>query len=320
MISRRAVLAGVGAASCGGARAQAPGRIYQIGSLHLAPRDAPQHVALLAELARLGFVEGRNIALDPQGYAMRWGDFPAHAARLAAAKVDAIYVGGDAGVRAAAAATGTIPILGVTDDIVGSGFARSLSNPGRNVTGVSILAPVLDGKRLELLMELLPGARTLAALGDATLKDEGVALRRIAQARGVDLHVLTVKTPDDIGPAIEAARAKGAEAINVLATPLLFNNERIIFDASRRLRLPTMHQWPDSARLGGLAGYGPNMPDVYRTQVARIMARLLNGVSPADIPIEQPTRFEFVVNRRIAALLGVEPPESILARADEVIE
>lgn len=320
MISRRAILAGCGAASTGAAWAQAPGRTYQIGSLHLAPRDAPQHLAFRTELARLGFLEGQNVALDPQGYAMRWGDFPAHAARLAAAKVDAIYVGGDAGVSAAAAATTTIPILGVTDDIVGSGYARSLSNPGRNITGVSILAPVLDGKRLELLMELLPRARTLAVLGDATLKDDGAALGLIARARGVDLHVLTVKNPGDIGPAIEAAHAKGAEAINVLATPLLFNNERIIFEASRRLRLPTMHQWPDSARVGGLAGYGPNMPEVYRTQVARIMARLLNGVSPADIPIEQPTRFEFVVNRRIAASLGIEAPESILARADEVIE
>jgi putative ABC transport system substrate-binding protein len=322
MIGRRGILGGGISVLASRALGQASDRIYRIGSIHIARRDAPQHRAFLEEMARLGFAEGRNLEIDEHGYGLRPDRFRAHAVALAQARVDAIYVGGDAGVAAAADATRTIPILGVVDDLVGTGYALSLAKPGRNVTGFSVLAALLDGKRQELLSELMPRTKHLAALGDRrVVRPEAMAaLQQASAARGVTLDILLVTEADEIRPAVERAKALGAEGINVLATPLLFNNEHIVIEAARQLGLATMHQWPDSARKGGLAGYGPNMPQIYRTHVARIMARLLAGANPADIPIEQPTRLEMVLNRATANALGLELPASMLARADEVIE
>jgi putative tryptophan/tyrosine transport system substrate-binding protein len=189
------------------ARAQEPRRIYRIGSLHLAPRDAPQQAALLEELRRLGFIEGQNVAVDWHGYGLHIEQLEEHAAELVKAQVDVIVTGGDAGVRAAQQATTEIPILALTDDMLGQGFIRSLAKPGGNTTGVTILASELDGKRQDILIEAMPGAHRIAALVDSniTAPSHVQALEDAARARGVELSIHRAARPEDIAPAIDAA-------------------------------------------------------------------------------------------------------------------
>ena len=304
------------------AHGQEPGRIYRIGHLYNSPYDAPHHAALRGELGRQGFVEGRNITYDRQGYGLRREQYAAHVAELVKGKVDVIAASGDAGIRAAQQATSTIPILGVADDMVGAGLVASLARPGGNTTGVSFLATELDGKRQALLMELLPGARRMAALADEQTSVPGKlqALRDLARARGVDLVVYPVGTVEAITPAIDAAKAAGAEGLNVLATPLLFNARRIIFERTAALALPAIYQWPDMAREGGLVAYGPSIVQIFRDELARQLVKLLRGAKPADLAVQQPTKFETAINMKTAKALGLTVPPLLLAQADEVIE
>lgn len=297
-------------------------RTYRVGALHQAPWNAPQQVALREALRRLGFVEGHNLDLDLPGHGIRPEVFSEHAIALVRSKVDVIHASGDAGITAAQQATSSIPILGVTDDMVGKGFVRSLSNPGGNTTGVSILAVELDAKRLELLMELLPFAKRIALLADAgtTSPEQLQSLKAFASSRGVEVTIHLVRKSEDIPAAIDAAKASGAQCLNVLATPLLFNNRRIIFERVTALVLPAMYQWPEMSREEGLVSYGPSFVGIYREQVARLLAKLMSGSNPADVPVEQPTRFEFVINLKTARYLGLDLSPSILLRADEVIE
>jgi putative ABC transport system substrate-binding protein len=303
-------------------RGQAPGRTYRVGSLNLAPRDAPQVMALFDELNRLGFVEGRNLQIDGHGYGLRYEQFAQHAAELVETKVDVIHCAGAAAIRAAQQATATTPILGITDDMVGEGLVRSMAHPGGNATGVSILATELDGKRQELLIELIPGIRRIAALADShtTAPNELQALKGAARARGVELDIHAMGTPEEIAPAIDAAKASGATGLNVLASPLLNNNRRIIFERTTALGLPAMYQWPEMAQEGGLVAYGPSILQLNRQQMSRLLVQLLRGTKPADLPVEQPTTFQLVVNLKTAQALGLAIPPSILGRADEVIE
>ena len=172
------------------AHAQEPGRIYRVGGLHASPRDAPHHLALFDELRRLGFIDGQNLVVDAAGYGMSAERFSAHAADLVKARVDVILAGGDASVRAAQQATTSIPILALTDDMVGQGFVRSLGQPGGNITGVTLLASELDGKRQEILIEAVPGVRRIAALVDSntTTPSRLRTLEEAARARGVELR------------------------------------------------------------------------------------------------------------------------------------
>ena len=273
------------------------------------------------ELGRLGFVEGRNLTVDRRGFSTPYEQYPAIAAELAAAKVDAILCAGEAAIRAAQAATQTIPILAVADDMVGAGVVASLARPGGNTTGISILAGDLDGKRQELLLDLIPGARRLAALSDAHTNTPGQlqALQDGARTRGIELSIHAVQRPQDIAPAIEAAKAAGAAALNVLASPFLHDNAPTIIARTAALRLPAVYQWPDLAEQGGLAGYGPRFAEIFR-QWARQLAKVLAGTAPADLPVEQPTKFELVINLKAAQALGLEIPPTLLVRADHVIE
>jgi ABC-type uncharacterized transport system substrate-binding protein len=302
--------------------AQEPGRVYRLGAVHAARRDAPHHVALRGELARHGFVEGQNLMTDDGGFGLRPDQFEGHAAEIVKGEVDAILAGGDAAVRAAQRATRRIPILGVADDMVGQGFARSLAKPGGNTTGVTILASELDEKRQNILIEAVPGADRVAALVDTgvTAQWRLAALDGAARARGVALMTHGVSRRDEIVAAIEAAKASGAGALNVLASSLFFNNREIILERAAALRLPAIYQWPEMADEGGLLGYGPRIVQLYRDIQSRQLAKLLRGTKPADIPVEQPTKYVLVVNLRTAKALGLDVPESFLARADEVIE
>jgi putative ABC transport system substrate-binding protein len=303
-------------------RGQQAGRTYRIGGLYSSTRGAPQHVALFDELRRLGFIEGQNLTVDPRGFGLSNDQFPQAAVELVNARVDVILAGGNPAIRAAQQATATIPILGLTDDMVGSGLVASMAHPGGNTTGVSLLATELDGKRQELLIELVPDAHHIAALADpnTTAPRQLQALEEAARAHRVELSIQQVAKPEQIVGAIDAAKAGGATALNVLASPLLFAQRRPIFEHAAALRLPAIYQWPEMAREGGLAGYGPSIVQCFREVLSRQLVELLQGAKPADLPIEQPTTFELVINLKTAKALPLEVPPLLLDRADEVIE
>jgi putative tryptophan/tyrosine transport system substrate-binding protein len=301
---------------------QQPGRTYRIGGLYSSPREAPQHIALFGELRRLGFIEGQNLIIDPRGFGLRNDQFPQAAVELVHEGADVILAGGNPAIRAAQQSTATIPILGLTDDMVGSGLAASMAHPGANTTGVSLLATELDGKRQELLIELIPAARQIAALTDpnTTAPQQLQALQEAARAHDVDLDIYTAGTPEEITPAVDAAKAAGAAGLNILASPILFANRRLIFERANALRLPAMYQWPEMAREGGLAGYGPSIVQLFRDVLSRQLVKLLEGAKPIDLPVEQPTKFELVINVNAAKAIGLLLPRTMLMLADEVIE
>src|SRR5215468_8997903 len=323
-LKRRVVISLLGCAVAWpfAARAQEPGRIYRLGAVVASPREALHHVAFFAELRRLGFIEGQNLAVDVRGYGLRVDQMDEHAAEVVKSGVDVIMVGGDAAVRGARRATDQIPILALTDDMVGQGFVRSLAKPGGNTTGVTLLASELDGKRQEILIEAAPRVRRIAALADihTTTPSRLTELEEAARARGVELSIHQVARREEIASAIDAAKAADAGALNVLASALLFNNRAIIFDRVASLRLPAMYQWPEMAEQGGLIGYGPLIVELYRDIMSRQLAKLLRGINLAVLPVEQPTRFELVINLKAAKAIGHEVPAPLVLRADKVIE
>jgi putative tryptophan/tyrosine transport system substrate-binding protein len=264
----------------------------------------------------------RPSGVDLAGYGLAVEQFEQHAAELVKTRVDVIMAGGDAAVRAVQRATTEIPILALTDDMVGQGFVRSLAQPGGNTTGVTILASELDGKRQEILIEAVPGVRRVATLADTNTTPPS-ALRTLedaARARGVELSVRPVARREEISSAVDVAKVSGAGALNVLGSALLFNNRSIIFERVAALRLPAIYQWPEMAEQGGLIGYGPLLVQLYRDIMSRQLAKLLRGVKPADLPVEQPTRFELIINLQAAKAIGHDVPAPLVLRADKVIE
>jgi putative ABC transport system substrate-binding protein len=201
----------------------------------------------------------------------------------------------------------------------------SLARPGGNITGISLLSPELDGKRQDILIEAVPGARRIAAMFDSKVTPPYhlQVLQHAARSRGIDLAIFGVSEPEGIASAIDAARASGAEALNFLATPLFSvpgsRNNQIVMERIAATRLPSIFQWPETAEVGAVLGYGPRFTDIYR-QRARIVVKILRGAKPADVPVEQPTRFELVVNLRAAKAIGHEVPAGFALRADKVIE
>jgi len=303
------------------AHAQEAGRTYRIAILTGSPREAPQSVACFDELRRFGFIEGQNLAVDPRGFGLREQQFRETAAAIVKSAPDAIVTAGGPSTRAAQEATKTIPILGTADDMVAEGLVASLARPGGNTTGVSLLAPELDGKRQDILMEAVAGAHRMAALADPAISTPQhlQALQEAVRARGVELTIFSARTPEEIVPAMNGAKAAGAAALNVLATPLFFFNQRVVIEHAAALRMPAIYQWPEMAEAGGLAGYGPRITEWYR-QLARVLVKVLRGAKPADLPIEQPTNFELVINLQAARAIGREVPAGLVLRADKVIE
>jgi putative tryptophan/tyrosine transport system substrate-binding protein len=205
------------------ASAQEPGRTYRLGGLFPSPREAPQNLAMFEGLRRSGFIEGQNLTIDWRGYGQSIGLVSEFAAELVKERVDVIAAGGDFGIRAAQQATATIPIVGFTDDMLGSQLVNSLSRPGGNTTGISLLATELDGKRQEILIEAVPGLRRMAAFADSgtTSPRQLQALQDAARARSIELSIHQVAKAQEIAPAIDAAKASDAAAINILAWPRL---------------------------------------------------------------------------------------------------
>ena len=284
---------------------------------------ASQRIATFAQrLRELGWIDGRTVAVE-----YRWGEgrserFTELAAEFVRLKVDVIVTEGPASVVAAKEATSVIPIVfAIAGDPVGSGLVASLARPGGNVTGLSALGVDLAAKRLELLREVLPGLHRLAIMANVDAsgaKHEMGAVQ--AEARTLDLEIvpLPIRRADDIAPAFEALKDR-ADALYVCADPLVNTTRIRINTFVLGARLPTMYGTRDLVEIGGLMSYGPNITDLFR-RAAEFVDKILRGTKPADIPVEQPTKFDLVINLTTAKVLGLEVPPTLLALADEVIE
>jgi putative ABC transport system substrate-binding protein len=320
---RREFIALVGASAWQlAALAQEPGRTYRLGILFVAPRSDDVATSFFEGVRWQGFIEGQNLTVIYHAFAANPDLLPEWAAELVKARVDVIAVGGNSAIRAAQKATKTIPILGSTDDMLGAGLVNSMARPDGNTTGVSILATELDGKRQELLIEAVPGLRRMAALADSNMTRvmKLDALEEAARERNIELSIYRIAGREEIPAAIETAQASGATALNVLASAMLWGNRQLIMDQVAALRLPTMYESPETSEEGGFVGYGPRLRDIFRDVLPRQLTQLFRGVRVADIPVEQPTKFELVINLKTANALGVTVPATLVARADKVIE
>jgi putative tryptophan/tyrosine transport system substrate-binding protein len=301
------------------ARAQ-QGRLPVVGVLRSNPKDAEAFAEPFRRYMKaIGWEEGRNIR-----FLFVWAEgrnerAPALAGELVAKNVDLIITFGDPAIHAAQRATQTIPIVGMTDDMIGSGLAVSMARPGGNTTGVSILTLELDVKRLEILHEFLPQARRIAVLADPSTISTRAQLTSAARDLALELVRFEAQSPDEIGNALDALASAKVDAVNVLASPILNAAHRLIIERMHNARLPTIYQFPESAEDGGLLAYGPRVLESYR-RIVYFVDRILKGAKPADLPIEQPTKFELVVNLKTASALSLTIPPALLARADEVIE
>ena len=303
------------------ARAQQPAR-RSIGVLWpaSAPPPPPRMESFRLALKQLGFVEGQNLTIELRYAEKGPQQLPDLAAELVHAKVDVIAAFGDVVPRVAHDATSKIPIVAISDDILGTGLIDSLARPGRNVTGLTIMSPELSAKRLELLQEMVPGLSYVAALSDATISRSQVsATEDAARAMSLKLEVMEARSGDQIADAFRTAKDNGAQAVNVLASPILSQLFREVIGASAKYRLPAIYQWKEHADAGGLISYGPSLAAMWR-QSGTIVATILNGANPESLPFEQPIKFELAVNARTADALGLRIPPSVLVRADEVIE
>jgi putative ABC transport system substrate-binding protein len=299
---------------------QGPGPL--IGLLHLAPDDPTEHFirAFRPYMKKeYGREDGRNLQLLVVSAEGGGDRLPTAANELVTRKVDLIIVFGDPSIRAAQQATATVPIVGMTDDMLGSGLVASLARPGGNTTGISILATELDVKRLELLHEAVPRTAPIGVLADLSTISTRLPLEAAARRLGIELVVLGGRSPEDVVRSADQLTKAGVKAVNVLASPVLNTARLAIIERLNSAGLPAIYQWPETAEEGGLLGYGPRIVACYR-QVAALVDKILKGAKPADLPIEQPTKFELVVNLETAKTIGLTVPPSLLARADQVIE
>ncbi len=271
-------------------------------------------------LRERGHVEGRDVMLDVRFAEGRAQDLPRLAAELAALKPVVIIAPGQAANAAlAATVTAATPIVSL-GDLVAWGYAAQLGRPGGRVTGISFLPFPLNAKRLELLALNLPRGSAVLNLADLDALPEAMQLvEDTGRALGMVTHAARARTPVEIDAAFVAARRLRVAGVNVLTSPFLYNLRAHIFQLAASAKLPAIYQWPDAAREGGLMAYGPSL-DAMNRQLAGYASRILGGAKPADLPIEQPTRFELVINLKTARALGITIPQSLLLRADEVIE
>jgi len=301
--------------------AQQAGKVYRIGVLQQGGPPIPG--SFLQQLRELGYIEGQNIVLEYRYAEGRAERLPDLAAELVSLKVDVIVAGGTPAPLAAKHATGTIPIvMTAAGDPVGSGLVTSLARPGGNVTGLSARSPELAGKRLQILKEVVPGLARVAVLWNATNPYAALVVRETeaaARTLGVQVQFLEVRGPDDFGNALPAAIRGRPDALILVEDPLTFRYRMQVADFAVRHRLPTTYGYREFAEAGGLMTLGPNLADMYR-RAASYVDKILKGAKPGDLPVEQPTKFELVINLRTAKALGLTIPQSLLLRADQVIE
>jgi putative ABC transport system substrate-binding protein len=316
------LIGGAGLAWPLGARAQQDGSIPRIGILWPGTSlpAPPRMEAFRQGLRDLGFIDGQNVIIELRYAQGGLQQLPELAAELVRLKIDVIQASGDLAPRIAQQATTTVPIVAMSDDILGAGLIVSLSRPGGNITGLTILSPELSAKRLELLKEIVPGLSRVTALSDPTTGKSQVAMaEEAARSLNLKLQILEIRRRDDVAEVIRAARNSQAEAINIFSSPFLASLHQEIIGFAAEYRLPAIYQWREHAEAGGLLSYGPGLAAMFR-QTAGIVVKIIRGAKPADLPVEQPTKFELVVNPKTAKSLGLTIPPSILLRADEVIE
>jgi len=324
-MKRRDFLVGFGGAAAGSFLAHAihaeqTGRLYRLGVLVGGQRSASHVAALFDELQTSGFVEGQNLTTNG-GYGMQGDLSPEDITAMRKFEPDAIFSSTDRWSRPLRDAMPNVPIIGLSPDLIGSGLLKSLARPESNMTGVSFFGPELDGKRQQILEEAVPGARQIAMLRDenATPPEQIKTLQEAARARGVDPLVYYIRTAGDIVPVMDQIKASGAGAINVLSSILVFANRRELIERCTALKLPAIYEWPEMADEGGVLAYGARLSGIFR-QMARMVVKVFRGVKAAELPVEQPTQFELVINLRTAKAIDLEIPAGLVLRADKLIE
>jgi putative ABC transport system substrate-binding protein len=274
-------------------------------------------------MRELRYVEGQNIFVEGRFYGDHTERHPALAAELVQIKVDVIVAGAAPAPEAAQRATSTIPIvMAIHTDPVGSGLVASLAKPGKNVTGVSTLGTELVGKRLQLLKEAIPGMSRVAVLSNPTDTSQALLLREAqgaARSLEVRLQVLEARAPSDFAGAFSAMTKERAGGVIVLTSSMFYDQRTRIAELAARSRLPAIYTVKEYAEAGGLMAYGVNLGESFR-RAASYVDKVLKGVRPADLPVEQPTKFDLVINLKTAKALGLTIPQSVLARADQIIE
>jgi putative tryptophan/tyrosine transport system substrate-binding protein len=284
------------------------------------PPVSPRMESFREGLRRAGYVEGQNVTIELRYTQAGQEQLADHAADLVRANVDVIATFGDGPTKIAQGASSTIPIVTIGDDLLGSGLIGSLSRPGGNTTGISIIAAELSAKRLELLSTIVPGLSRVAGLWDPTTGPSQVGMsENAARTMKLKLQILDVAHRADLDAAFRAARDGQAQAVNVFSSPFLASLYREIIDRAAEYRLPTIYQWREHAEAGGLMSYGPSLPAMWE-QDGAMVARVLKGAKPSDLPVEQPTKFELVINLKTAKVLGLTISRDFLLVADEVIE
>lgn len=312
------------------AQAQKAGKVSHIGMLWSfsfpSPATRPLLDAFRHGLAELGYAEGQNLIFEHRSAEGRTEHLRDRAAELVELKVDLLLAPTTAAAQAAKQATTTIPIVAVTmADPIADGLVASLARPGGNITGLTFLGPELVAKRLELFREAVPRISQVAALwqpgvyGERTMREMMNAAEATATQLGLRLQLQEARSIDDLDTAFAAIARGPATALIVLPSPLFFTQRRRIVGLATQYRLPTMYPYREAAEDGGLIAYGASVPDLFR-RGATYVDKLLKGAKPGDLPIEQPTKFDFVINLKTARALGLTIPPALLLRADQVIE
>jgi len=330
LVDRREFIARVtlaAVAMSGAASAQQARKIYRIGILGLgkttdmsgAQPSWPSTKALLGGMQELGYVYGEQYVTEPRGADGNPDRYPALAAELVRLKVDVILAGGGPAVPALKQATATIPIvMAAAGDPVADGFVQSLAHPGGNITGLSLQSADATAKRFELLKELVPDPAPVAIFWNGASIQSRKAAEAIAKERGWKVLPVEIRDASAIEPAFKVASNGHASAVLVFAAGVLFPRAQRVAELAAQSRLPAMYDLRQYVDAGGLISYGANINQIWR-QAAGFVDRILKGAKPGDLPIEQPTKFELVINAKTAKALGLTIPQSLLLRADEVI-
>jgi putative tryptophan/tyrosine transport system substrate-binding protein len=304
------------------AEAQQPKKIPMIGYLAASSASTTNANGLRQGLSELGYVEGKTIAVEYRYAEGKLDQLPDLVAELVRLKVDVIVTAGGTSTRAAKNATATIPIVMTQgDDPIGSGFVASLARPGGNVTGLSAMSTDLSGKRLELLKEIVPKLSRVAVLVGEVQQTNTAQMKEIevsAQALGLRLQILALRGPKDIEAAFQTARNGRAGAVLAETAATLLSQRTQVADLAVKTRLPVIYTREEFVETGGLMVYAPNLTDLSR-RAATYVDKILKGAKPGDLPVEQPTKFEFIVNLKAAKQIGLTIPPNVLARADRVI-
>jgi ABC-type uncharacterized transport system substrate-binding protein len=305
--------------------AQQAGKIYRIGYLSGNPRADTQEAieAFIEALRGFGFVEGRNLAIEYRYADGNFDQLQRLVEELMQRKVDLILTYGTPATLAAKNATKTIPVLfGAVADPIVAELVPSLSRPGGNVTGTTTINPELSGKRLDLLKEALPRAGRIAVLANPNFPPTPgmiVDTRTVAATLGIEVRTFEARTPSELTPTFKAIATWKANALDVLPDAMFIAQHRTIVELAGHMKIPAIFHLRQFVETGGLMSYGPSYAEAFR-RTAALVAKILQGAKPGDLPIEQPTKFEFVINMKTAKALGLTIPPSLLLRADEVIQ